>query len=70
MKNELILKGNCEERYIRSSLNRIFAEMRRRNRFTEDEVRVFLLNQLDFNTSAGFEFTYEQAIGYYWELTM
>lgn len=71
MKNNLVVnKGmNLEEQRRRISFNRVFETMRKRNMFTENNVKNYLINQTSFETFGGFLLTYEEALNYFNEIT-
>lgn len=71
MKNNLVVnKGmNLEEQRRRISFNRVFETMRKRNMFTENNVKNYLLNQTSIETFGGFLLTYEEALNYFNEIT-
>ena len=71
MKNNLVVvKGmNLEEQRRRNSFNRVFETMRKRNMFTENNVKNYLLNQTSLETFGGYLLTYEEALNYFNEMT-
>lgn len=71
MKNNLVVvKGmNLEEQRRRNSFNRVFETMRKRNMFTENNVKNYLLNQTSVETFGGWLLTYEEALNYFNEMT-
>ena len=71
MKNNLVVnKGmNLEEQRRRISFNRVFETMRKRNMFTENNVKNYLINQISMETFGGFLLKYEEALNYFNEIT-
>lgn len=71
MKNNLVVnKGmNLEEQRRRISFNGVFETMRKRNMFTENNVKNYLINQTSIETFGGFLLTYEEALNYFNEIT-
>lgn len=71
MKNSLKVNKemNLEEQRIRNNFNLVFEEMRKRNRFTENEVKNYLLNQTSLKTFGGNLLTYSEALEYFNEMT-
>ena len=71
MKNNLVVnKGmDLEEQRRRNSFNRVFETMRKRNMFTENNVKNYLLNQISVETFGGWLLTYEEALNYFNEMT-
>ena len=69
MRNLTVKGHNIDEQRRRLIVNSVLDEMRRRNVFTEDRVRIWLLNQTDFETSGGLVLTYGEALHYYNEIT-
>ena len=71
MKNNLVvIKGmDLEEQRRRNSFNRVFETMRKRNMFTENNVKNYLLNQTSVETFGGYLLTYEEALNYFNEMT-
>ena len=71
MKNNLVVvKGmDLEEQRRRNSFNRVFEAMRKRNMFTENNVKNYLLNQTSVETFGGYLLTYEEALNYFNEIT-
>lgn len=70
MKNSLKVNKemNLEEQRIRNNFNLVFEEMRKRNRFTENEVKNYLLNQTSLETFGGNLLTYSKALEYFNEM--
>ena len=54
---------------IQGNPNKLFEEMRKRNRFTENEVKNYLLNQTSFETFGGNLLTYSETLEYFNEMT-
>lgn len=70
MNNLVVVKGmNLEEQRRRNSFNRVFEAMRKRNMFTENNVKNYLLNQTSVETFGGWLLTYEEALNYFNEMT-
>lgn len=69
MNNLVVNKGmNLEEQRRRNSFNRVFETMRKRNMFTENNVKNYLLNQTSVETFGGWLLTYEEALNYFNEI--
>lgn len=69
MNNLVVNKGmNLEEQRRRNSFNRVFEAMRKRNMFTENNVKNYLLNQTSVETFGGWLLTYEEALNYFNEI--
>lgn len=70
MKNNLVVnKGMNLEEQRRISFNIVFETMRKRNMFTENNVKNYLINQTSIETFGGFLLTYEEALNYFNEIT-
>lgn len=80
MKNTLNTRiGNLDEQRTRISLNCTFDRMREVGRWNENELKNFLLRQVeatnimkntgDMSLYGGFNLSYEQALGYFNEIT-
>ena len=55
MNNLVVVKGmNLEEQRRINSFNRVFETMRKRNMFTENNVKNYLLNQTSLETFGGY----------------
>lgn len=67
--NLVVVKGmDLEEQRRRNSFNRVFETMRKRNMFTENNVKNYLLNQTSVETFGGYLLTYEEALNYFNEI--
>ncbi len=70
MTNLKITKNmSMTEQKRRNTVNMAMVVMKERNMLNENILRNYLLNQTDISTYGGFLMTYEQALGYYNEIT-